>query len=628
MSDVWGSQVETGSPSPSSDVPIALALSGGGFRATLFHLGVIRFLKEYHLLGRVQYVCSVSGGSILAAHLVLNWAAYLGEFDKVADQLLDFIRSDVRGRVVRRWLLSWTALPLRLLPRFRHSRVALLEEEYAGLLGGKKLADLSRQGEAPVTPPKLSILAASMTTGRLCAFDSDGFRILENPKRDPDRQSDSEKDKPVSIDTGNIPVALAVTASSAFPVLFPPVPIDHHRLSCPQKDFNTTEYLTDGGVFENLGLWMLRKQHEASELPAGAVLVSDAQLPFDWAGKARFGLIFARANRTTDVLMKRITEFEYETAQTEFGDKLVYQRCKCDRMIKREKDRNALPPDIQRTVAMIRTDLNRFSEEEIDALLRHGYTHARLACIRARLVPASVDNPPWSPVKPNQKVELGGLVGSERQPKGFFAWDRYTLGYVPLLLLWLTGVAVGLHWLTYLPVLAYKAMIPPHVERPIEPPSPVEPSFRDQLVVNMSSIRGDSLTPTVRQAKELLQRMAAAPDGAGQQNPAYLQLKAKMGERGRPTTSAKCRLVYPRADDFPVVGHWVFRVRPGPKNNALYEALDVKQITDPKVAPSVSEFLVPPADPDDYLLVLSAIQVPQGRFLPQNLGTLIHVEGQ
>jgi len=52
---------------------IGLALSGGGFRATLFHLGVIAFLRDAGKLSEVTYITSVSGGSILSAHLVLNW---------------------------------------------------------------------------------------------------------------------------------------------------------------------------------------------------------------------------------------------------------------------------------------------------------------------------------------------------------------------------------------------------------------------------------------------------------------------------------------------------------------------------------------------------------------------------
>ena len=60
---------------------------------------------------------SVSGGSILAAHLVLNWERYAStnedEFREVAKDLIGFIRQDVRGRLVRRWAVAgW-------LPRFR-----------------------------------------------------------------------------------------------------------------------------------------------------------------------------------------------------------------------------------------------------------------------------------------------------------------------------------------------------------------------------------------------------------------------------------------------------------------------------------------------------------------------------
>ena len=57
---------------------IGLALSGGGFRGTLYHLGVIRFLHDAGLLRDITHITAVSGGSILAAHLVLNWDRYNG----------------------------------------------------------------------------------------------------------------------------------------------------------------------------------------------------------------------------------------------------------------------------------------------------------------------------------------------------------------------------------------------------------------------------------------------------------------------------------------------------------------------------------------------------------------------
>ena len=51
-------------PPPSTETPLALAVSGGGFRASLAALGVLRFLADAGLLGRVRYVSSVSGGSV------------------------------------------------------------------------------------------------------------------------------------------------------------------------------------------------------------------------------------------------------------------------------------------------------------------------------------------------------------------------------------------------------------------------------------------------------------------------------------------------------------------------------------------------------------------------------------
>ena len=88
---------------------IGLALSGGGFRATLYHLGLVRFLRDAGLLRQVTHITSVSGGSIIAAHLALNWNLYTGtaeEFDQAAAKLLKYTRLDVRNRIVRRFPLG------------------------------------------------------------------------------------------------------------------------------------------------------------------------------------------------------------------------------------------------------------------------------------------------------------------------------------------------------------------------------------------------------------------------------------------------------------------------------------------------------------------------------------------
>ena len=81
---------------------IGLALSGGGFRATVFHLGVMRYLRDVGALKNVTSIVSVSGGSILAAHAVLNWANYIGtasKFTEMTDELKDYMKRDPRNRI-------------------------------------------------------------------------------------------------------------------------------------------------------------------------------------------------------------------------------------------------------------------------------------------------------------------------------------------------------------------------------------------------------------------------------------------------------------------------------------------------------------------------------------------------
>lgn len=92
---------------------IGLALSGGGFRATLYHLGLVRFLRDAKLLSQVTHITSVSGGSVFAAHLALNWDRYNGspnEFDAAASDIISFVRLDIRNRIARRFPLT---IPLR-----------------------------------------------------------------------------------------------------------------------------------------------------------------------------------------------------------------------------------------------------------------------------------------------------------------------------------------------------------------------------------------------------------------------------------------------------------------------------------------------------------------------------------
>ena len=95
---------------------VGLALSGGGFRATMYHLGVVRFLRDAEILPKITHIACVSGGSILGAHLALNWEKYCGsasEFDDAAGEILRFVQLDARNRIVRRFPLMVTANMLR-----------------------------------------------------------------------------------------------------------------------------------------------------------------------------------------------------------------------------------------------------------------------------------------------------------------------------------------------------------------------------------------------------------------------------------------------------------------------------------------------------------------------------------
>jgi predicted acylesterase/phospholipase RssA len=194
---------------------IGLALSGGGFRASLYHLGLVRFLRDAGTLSRVTHITSVSGGSIFAAHLVLHWDRYNGssnDFDTIASDFLSFIRLDVRNRIMRRFPLALPLLwPRRLLGRSNRklTRTGLLEYHYEKYLyGDTSLFELPEK-------PQLHLLSTNLSEGCLCSFNRHG---LLKVRRQPGNG--------VRLDHTHIGLAtlpMAVTASSAFPAFFPEI---------------------------------------------------------------------------------------------------------------------------------------------------------------------------------------------------------------------------------------------------------------------------------------------------------------------------------------------------------------------------------------------------------------------
>src|SRR5204863_2095164 len=106
------------------------------------------------------------------------WRRYTGsagEFDAAANELLAFIRLDVRNRIVRRYGLGFALRgPRRLLgwSNRRLTRTGLLEYHYEKYLYGD--TSLFQLPESP----RLYLLATNLSEGRLCSFQRDGLWMM------------------------------------------------------------------------------------------------------------------------------------------------------------------------------------------------------------------------------------------------------------------------------------------------------------------------------------------------------------------------------------------------------------------------------------------------------------------
>lgn len=347
---------------------LGLTLSGGGFRATLFHLGVVQYLRDAGLLRDVRRIISVSGGSILAAHLVLNWERYTGtrdEFEAAKREMLDFTQKDVRGRVVRRWLLAWLPPLIVVRPFMRGywTFTNLLQGEFAQLYKKAKLKDFypSKDGERP----QVFIYSASLSTGVPYWFGRSGIFGWD------------EKDGERRLKAPDVPVALAVAASSAFPPLFPPLELRPKHLGRDRETefrrqfFSDVQYLTDGGVYDNLGIQGLRHYRERRN-DLDRVFVSDAEGKFDWNFRTRYGLVWTRNIRASDILMRRVSELQYDSLVASDTQRALIN-------IDTELGDGATPlsMDEQALCRSTRTDLDAFTDEEITRLIAHGEAVAR-----------------------------------------------------------------------------------------------------------------------------------------------------------------------------------------------------------------------------------------------------------
>jgi NTE family protein len=250
---------------------IALCLSGGGYRAMLFHVGAIWRLNELGYLPKLDRVSSVSGGSITAGTLGLHWSQLQFGAGGIA--------SNLREQFVR---------PLRELASTTIDKRSIV----GGILGpgtiSDKVAGSYRKhlfGDATLQnlpdEPRFVINATNVQTAALWRFSKPymaDYRVgmVRNPK---------------------VGLATAVAASSAFPPILSPLSLEVDANSFdadPQTrgplhfpPYTTDVALSDGGVYDNLGLETAWKRYRTILVSDGGGHIGDDAKPkHDWARHA------------------------------------------------------------------------------------------------------------------------------------------------------------------------------------------------------------------------------------------------------------------------------------------------------------------------------------------------------
>jgi NTE family protein len=309
---------------------IGLALSGGGFRAAAFHLGVFRRLHALKLLDKVDLLSCVSGGSIAGAHLALNW----GRGDRL-DSLQEYLQT--RSVAVASFVKG-------ALDPF-HSRLEVLANAYdKHLFRRATLASL-------VDCPRTYLNATNLATGNMFTFVAGGGG---QPERG-DHEIGFEH-APTSR------LADAVAASSAFPPVFPPMRLEW--ASQPGKfavDFVT---LADGGIYDNMGVNPTLRARNALDY----VIVSDGGKPFDIDEQPTTGSGTMVLRESIDVLMEQVRGLEFDRLHHRH---LAQQGPKPLWFSIDSGEGEAQPGDAEAASA-VRTHLKRLSAREMEVLTRHG----------------------------------------------------------------------------------------------------------------------------------------------------------------------------------------------------------------------------------------------------------------
>ncbi len=270
MSDTIRQALSATSESPQPEDGIGLCLSGGGYRAMVFHIGVLWRLYETGILGKVARISSVSGGSITAAVLGLQWRNLNFAAPQPQADFVPRVVAPLR-RLAGETIDVGSVITGVLLPGRVSDRVAEAYEAHLELKG----ATLQALPDAP----RFVINATNVQSGALWRFSKRYMRDYRV----------GEIKKP------EIPLSVAMAASSAFPPILSPAEITvnpndftaNSGTDLQHPPYTSKVVLTDGGVYDNLGLETVFKRYRT-------VLVSDgggktqpeASPASNWAGHA------------------------------------------------------------------------------------------------------------------------------------------------------------------------------------------------------------------------------------------------------------------------------------------------------------------------------------------------------
>jgi predicted acylesterase/phospholipase RssA len=397
---------------------VGLALSGGGFRASLFHLGVLARLAECDALRRVEVLSCVSGGSIVGAFYYLELRELLQDNPDPEIEAVDYVRlvEDVTRkffgcveRNLRGKLFTNPFDDLRMATPWysrTHRTAALLDELFYSTLAPKGAPPL-RMTDLLIRPkgepegfslryenwlrqarvPMLVLNATTLNTGHSWQFTPSW---MGEPPAGGDEPIDATQRlrRIYYADGQDAPkLATAVGASACVPMLFEPVKLE--RL----YDGLDVE-LVDGGIHDNQGIASLVEQDCAVLLVSDASgLLGDKEVP-------RRNVVSV-VWRTQSVLMSRVRGAQIselvrrQRSGALRGLMMVHLKkglsppprdpIHCAERYDPDDDPfvTARRPDygidvhVQRALSELRTDLDRFSAHEAHSLMAAGYAMTR-----------------------------------------------------------------------------------------------------------------------------------------------------------------------------------------------------------------------------------------------------------